>query len=396
MKFQCKFLSADGDIEDSVIEADSERSALRELSKQGLTALEVKEQKKKKAGNPGKIKQAELLQLLDELVTLLRSGVSLVDSVNSLTETQIKPVLEVALENMSLGLQQGKPFSTVLQESKLSIPRYILQLTEAGELTGKLAEALSEGVEQMHFDEQLMSESRNALVYPAILVFSGVIAIGLVFTLVVPKFSNLLQDDVALPALAELVLRVGLFFNENGLYVLICIILTTVFASSALSKPRFRRQLLDSVSKWPVVGDWLVETETSRWAAVLGALLNNGVPLIDSLNLANSGVRISSRRKKLNKAVQSIKGGEALSQALKAQDALLPTAYNILKVGEKAGELPAMLKSLAALYEKSGRNRMRKMLILIEPLAILLIGGVIGTIIIGIVLAITSSSDIPI
>ena len=94
--------------------------------------------------------------------------------------------------------------------------------------------------------------------------------------------------------------------------------------------------------------------------------------------------------------MQAVKEGETLSAALKAQDALLPTAYNILQVGEKAGELPAMLKSLANLYEKSGKNRMKRMLILIEPLAILIIGGAIGTIILGIILAITSASDIPI
>ena len=152
---------------------------------------------------------------------------------------------------------------------------------------------------------------------------------------------------------------------------------------------------MDALSRWPVVGAWLIEAETGRWTAILGSLLSSGVPLMDSLLLANRGVRIPSRQRKLIQAAQAVKSGESLSEALKAQDALLPTAYNILRVGEKAGELPAMLKSLATLYEKSGRNRMKRMLILIEPIAILLIGAVIGTIILGIVLAITSASDIP-
>ncbi len=395
MKYQYKVLTTDGDVEDGTIDAASERTALRELSQQGLTVIDILEQQKRSSGNPGKVKQADLLQLFDELVTLLRSGVTLVDAVESLAEAQHNPSLEIALSNIAQSLQQGKPFSEALNESKLKLPEYILQLTAAGELTGKLAEALSEGVEQMRFDEQLLSETRNALIYPAVLVISGILAVGLVFTMVVPKFSNLLKGDAELPFLAEAVLKTGLFFNENGLLVLIALVASGFAITGVLSKPDARKRLMDSISKWPIVGEWLIEAETGRWTAVLGALLGSGVALMDSLELANKGVRIPSRQRKLNNAMQAVKGGEPLSAALKAQDALLPTAYNILKVGEKAGELPAMLKSLAALYEKSGRNRMKRMLILIEPLAILLIGGAIGTIILGIVLAITSASDIP-
>lgn len=395
MKFQYQIITISGDLESGVVDAVSERAALRQLNQQELKVVDIRPERARAGGRSGKVKRAELLQLFDELVTLLRSGVTLADAVDSLAEAQSNDALAVALEDMSQGLQQGKPFSEVLADSNLKLPEYLLQLAAAGELSGKLADALTEGVEQMRFDEQLRSETSNALLYPLILVISGILAVGLVFTLVVPKFSNLLKGEVELPWLAGFVLKTGLFFNQNAMAILLALLAIIFIVVVVLKRPEARSRLLDIISGWPVVGDWLVEAETGRWTAVLGSLLSSGVSLMDALMLANRGVRIPSRRRKLMQAAKAVKGGESLSAALKARDALLPTAYNILRVGEKAGELPAMLKSLATLYEKSGRNRMKRMLILIEPLAILLIGAVIGTIILGIVLAITSASDIP-
>lgn len=395
MRFQYQAIAESGDLEGGIIDATSEHEAFRKLTDQGLTVVEIQEQAKRRQVKARRIKQAELLQLFEELVTLLRSGVSLANAVDSLVEGQVNDSLGLALEEMSSGLQQGKPFSEVLRSSSLQLPGYLLQLASAGELSGKLADALAEGVEQMRFDEKIRSETGNALIYPAVLVVSGILAVGLVFALVVPKFSNLLDEKADIPWLATMVLKSGMYFNDNLALIVAVTLAAAVGLFSLQKKAAFRQKLLDTVSRWPVVGVWLVETETGRWAAVLGALLGNGVALMDALALANDGVRISFRQRKLKLAAQAVKGGEALSEALKSQGALLPTAYNILRVGEKSGELPAMLKSLATLYENSSRNRMKRLLILIEPLAILLIGGAIGIIILGIVLAITSASDVP-
>ena len=396
MKYEYRAISESGDTESGVIDIETERAAARLLGQQGLTVLEISPFQRQAEGKPERAKAADILQVLDELVTLLGSGVALVDAVDSLAEAQTNAHIGFALELMSSNLQQGKSFSEVLKDSRLQLPDYFYQLAAAGELTGKLALSLSDGVEQMRSDQELLSDTRNALIYPSVLVVSGILAVGLVFVVVVPKFSNLLKDDVDLPFLASAVLHTGMFFNQHALAILVVAALSVLLVGGISRRPAVRARVLDKMSSWPVIGSWLIESETGRWTAVLSALLGNGVPLMESLQLANRGVRIPSRQRKLNNAMQAVKEGETLSAALKAQNALLPTAYNILRVGEKAGELPAMLKSLANLYEKSGRNRMKRMLILIEPLAILIIGSAIGTIILGIILAITSASDIPI
>ncbi len=395
-KYDYQIIAASGAQEKGTIEAASERDAVRALRQKGHQVVKITLAVPTKSLLKTKITSAAILQWIDELVTLLRAGVTLVDAIDSLAEAQFNETFAEELQKMSRILHQGEDFSVALESSALNLPPYVVQLAKAGELSGHLAKTLSEALEQMRFDENLKAETKNALVYPTVLVVSGVAAVLLVFTVVVPKFTNLLKDGVDLPWLAEKVLKTGLFFNQHSLFIFVAIALSIALVVSQLRKSSIRQRCLEALSTAPLIGQWLTESETGRWTSVLGALLSSGVPLMESLALANSGINIQSRRAKLEAAAQSVKSGQSLSSALKEQEALLPTAYNILMVGEKAGELPAMLKSLSELYEKNSRNRMQRMLVLIEPLAILIIGGVIGCIMLGVVLAITASSDIPI
>ena len=145
-----------------------------------------------------------------------------------------------------------------------------------------------------------------------------------------------------------------------------------------------------------MLGDWLGELDTAKWASLMSAMLASRVSLLDALGLASRGVRLTRRRSTLEQATSDVRGGDALSAALEKRGALTPTAYNLLRVGEQSGQLPEMLRALATLYEENGTRRMKRLLTVIEPLAILLIGAFLGLIMIGIILAITSVNDIAI
>lgn len=396
MKYSYQAQAPHGDKEAGEIDAASVQDALRQLQKRGLAVYAILPAKaSKKVQKP--VNHAHLLYFFEELATLLQSGVTLVDALESQLEGREQDAIAEAISALVDGIQKGGVFSQELAKlHRLNIPDYMIQLAAAGEMTGKLASSLAKGVEQMRFEEQVAKEMRHALLYPLILVATGVIAIGLVFSLVVPKFTNLLNGNVDLPWLAQAVLKVGVFFNDHWFALLVTIILVTMMCIFQLRKATVRQGLLNSLARLPIIGAWLIEAETGRWTSVMSALLGSGVPIVQSLELANKGVAIRYRLKRLEQAVVAVKGGEPLSKALQNQEALTPIAYNMLRVGERSGEVALMLSSLARLYEKSSRDRMKRVLVLIEPLAILLIGGVIGTIIIGIVLAITSASDIPI
>jgi general secretion pathway protein F len=137
-----------------------------------------------------------------------------------------------------------------------------------------------------------------------------------------------------------------------------------------------------------------MEAETARWSATMSTLLGNRVSLLRALELAEQSIQLPSLRARLAQVTKAVRTGTSLSQALQDHEALTPTGHNLIRAGERSGEVANMLRSLAKLLEDSGRLRMKRFLLLIEPLAILIIGAVIGIIITGVILAITSANNI--
>lgn len=276
----------------------------------------------------------------------------------------------------------------------LPLPDYFLTLVRAGEQSGLLAQSLADGVTQLEYDLEVRGEVRQALTYPAVLVAAGLGAVVLMFTFVVPRFASLLNRGGELPWLAWAVLNGGMFARDNIMWILGGVVLVVLLLWRALARPHARARLHDWLERLPVIGPWRVESETASWAKVLATLLGNRVPLLDALGLAQSAVLSPRRRARLDEAARAVRGGTPLAESLEEQDALTATGYNLVRVGERSGELPAMLRSLAKLCENAGRARMKQFLALLEPIAILLIGSMIGVIMIGIILAITSANDI--
>lgn len=396
MNFRYRALVEGGTEEKGTIEAYTAQDASRRLSQNGLVVLDIAEETERPVRSK-RIKRTDVTRFFDELTTLLGSGVTLVTALEAQSLNQANPSLAAAVAELNTTIQRGGSFSEALDDAKdtFRLPPYLIQLARAGELTGRLAPALRRGVELMQYEERMTGEIRGALTYPIILIVAGIAAVGLVFTLVVPKFAHLLEGEANLHWLAEVVLSVGLFVNEYGLWIALLAGVLLFFFGSRLLVPAARLRWLNIFARVPIIGPWLVESETGRWTSVLGNLLGSDVDIVSALDLANSGVRIESRRRKLENALGLVRGGDSLSNALQQQQALTAVAYNMIRVGESSGRLPDMLGSLAALYEKNGRERMNRVLALMEPLAILLIGATIGVILIGIALAISSASDIP-
>ncbi|MCK5878116.1 MAG: type II secretion system F family protein, partial [Candidatus Marithrix sp.] len=292
-----------------ILTADTEREAARQLKQRDLTPINISMTSKVKVKIKNKPKQRDVLVVLHELATLLESGVALIEAVESLADSSHHPFITQTFADIASQLRQGKSFSTTLQACPLELPRYVNQLVEAGELTGKIAIALRDGVDQMEYDAQVANEIRNAMIYPIILIVSGIGAVLMIFTIVVPRFAGMLKgrgDDI--PMLAQMVLGTGMFLNNNfdlfigGLVVLLVIIAYVV------SQPNLRSKIKNTTAKLPLLGVWMLEAEAARWSAMLGTLLENKVSLLKALELAKQGIKLPSLSAKLaqvNKAVKA-------------------------------------------------------------------------------------------
>lgn len=399
-RFRYQALNSEGVKLDGEIVATGEREAARAIEQRGLMPLSVKPADEQAApsgvlaGRKAKLSAQDIILALQELSTLLAAGVGLADAVNAQARSNPHPKMRDAFTGIAAALRQGQAFSHALAQAKLPLPRYVDTLVRSGEKAGLLAKSLADAAAQMDYDRSVRNEMRQALTYPVVLVLAGIGAVVMMFTYVVPKFATLLKRADDLPWLASAVLNTGMFARENFLWISIAVAAIVFVASLALRRPATRANLLQAMERIPVLGTWRIEAEVAAWARVLATLLGNRVPMLEALALSSESVASPRRRARLEESTRAVRSGRTLADSLEEQGTLSPTGYNLIRVGEQSGELPAMLDSLAKLYRESGRTRMKQFLTLLEPIAILLIGGVIGIIMTGIILAITSANDI--
>ncbi len=391
MVFHYHAVNSQGETITGRIEAHGAREAARLLRLQDLTPLSISTPSNQRPQGRRRIRQQDKTLVLRELTTLLASGVPLAEAVESIAEAHTNDPVGAVFSEVHKQLRQGNSLSEAIIHPAFSLPTYVQQLLAAGEMTGKLADALETATLQMEYEERVRQEMRNALTYPAILVFTGIAATLLVFILVVPKFANLLKSGTAdIPSISKWVIGAGLFIQHHLLATSLVIIGCLTFTMFALAHPKVRIQAYQLLARLPILGKWLQEQEMGRWASLMGALLQNRVPLVKALQLAQEGQRLGTLRARLQQALREVRAGKGVAEALAGTHAIETMGINLIRVGERSGELATMLNALAGLYQESGRNRMKRFLLLLEPLSILLIAGVIGVIMIAIMLAITS------
>jgi general secretion pathway protein F len=398
MAYQYEASTADGRMVKGQIEAGNEADAIRLLRQQGLTPVSlspIAPQSVSQSVGKKSVSAQDKMLMVRELATLLAAGVSLVEAIQSMSEASGATPVGKAAQQIAQTLRGGGKLTDALGTCGIDFPDYLMQLVAAGEMTGKLAHSLHHAANQMEYEEKVRQDMRNALTYPAVLAVSGVLATLLIFIVVVPKFAGLLKNNKGkLPDISVWVLQTGMFVKEHLLILGVGAGLAVFFLAGIFSRPQVRQKFWDALAHMPLIGAWLIETEIGRWAGMLSTLLENRVPIVKAMELAQGGVQISLLKQQLALAVRDLKGGTSLAESLGVHRTLNPMGLNLVRVGERTGELPTTLKTLSVLHTNAGQERMKKFLIMLEPITILLIGSVIGLIMAAIMMAITSLSDI--
>jgi len=401
VEFRYEAANSDGQILRGQLSADTERAVLLLLRNQHLMPIKVEQlgaPSSRSFSGPSlrKVGVQETALLVRELATLLVAGVPLAESVDSSAQAHIGSAIGSGMTQAYAALRSGEPLSAALRVTGLQLPEYLFQLVVAGELTGKLAPALHAAADQMEYEHRIRQEMRNALIYPGVLVATGIGATLLIFVWVVPRFASMLKNSRSnLPDISVWVLKTGLFVKEHLLWFGLGTAGLVFSAVALLAVPGVRSAVREAGSRLPVLGEWLTNAELGRWASMLGSLLANKVPIVRAMELAQGGVGLSALSSRLQLALRDLRAGKKLADSLALHRTVNPMGVNLVRVGERTGELPEMLRTLGLLYETASRDRMKRFLILFEPVAILVVGSVIGFIMVAIMLAITSFSTTP-
>lgn len=398
MRFHYQALQRDGKLISGLIEAVSERGAHRDLLRRGIqpTVINPAAGPSEAAGRGRRLTRRDYATALKQLHTLVAGGVPIAETVTALAEAADHPMLARAYGELTARLRRGEAFPAAFVQCFPAIPQHIHRLIEAGDLSSRLGEALADAAEELEHEAKVRTELRQTLVYPAFLVVFGLSAVLFIFLVVVPRFAVMFEGKFEkLPLLSYLVIGAGMWFHDNLILVLALLAGIAAAAAYGLTRPQVREILIDYVTRLPLVRHWAADVDVARWAGVLARLLENRVPLIQSLELARTVLHRRDIQLRLGRIERDVRAGAALATALGDSAFLAPTALTLIKVGERSGNLPEMVRSLASLYDEAVRNRTRTMLAIIEPIAILLIGGIIGIVAIAIFLAITSINKVP-
>lgn len=333
----------------------------------------------------GKVNTKTLTTFTRQLATLVDAGLPLLRGLRVLGKQEKNPTLKDTIEELAVAIEGGSTFSEALAGHPKIFNKLFVNMVKAGELGGVLEVTLTRLAEFAEKAEKIKGKVKAAMFYPISVLVVAVAIVGILMTFVVPKFEAIFADmlgDEGLPAFTKLVLDISNAIKSNIMATMgICAAVVTAFKLSI--KTKMGCKIKDKVLLiMPVFGPVVSKVAISRFCRTLGTLISSGVPILQSLNI----VRETAGNVIIEAAVQSIhdsvKEGETIVAPMEACSVFPPIVVSMVDVGEQTGALPEMLMKVADNYEEEVDNAVSAMTSMLEPIMIVFLAVVVGSIVI--------------
>ena len=393
--FAYRATTLDGTVIEGSLEAPDEKTALERLKRTGVIPLKLappKEGLRKKLAQ--RASRGDLLTFTTELSALLTAGLPLDRSLNILSEISENKETKHIIQAVLRSIREGSTFSDALQKHPKVFPRLYVNMVRAGEAGGVLDAVLDKLNEFLESSKELRDHVFSAMIYPTILMVTGGLSIIVLLTYVLPKFSAIFSElGTSMPLPTKVLLGLSTTL-QTFWWVALMVVAAGWFLFRNFLKTEKGRYQWDGV-KLKLMTDVIRKLETARFCRTLGTLLRSGVPLLQALN--NSKDVISNRiiAASIDAVSKGAKEGKGIAAPLSQTNAFPALALSMIKVGEETGQLDTMLLKVATTYEKSLRVAIKRFVSLIEPLMILIMGLIIGFIVLSMLMAIFSMTDLP-
>jgi len=395
--FKYKALDRNGDVVKGQVTAHDETAAYGKIQARRLDVFQLSEQDApiKLFNRKRKTKPKDLARYIRQLATLLSAGVTLLEALASLAKSNAHPILSASSENIRKDLRSGERLSTAMEKHMPSLPRYVPRLAELGEATGQSAKALSDAADRMEFEDAMRGEVRTALSYPILLTVVGSVIVFLLFLFVVPRFEALIGDNRDnMPAISRFVISLGSGLRDNLLMVMIIGAGLIGGSLYILGHDGLRARARTIMESFPFIGPVLIQADLGGWARTVGIALDNGADLLSALRLGEYGVRSTRLRRGFQASRTDVRAGQNIDEVLDENiPDFDPLTIDMIRTGRSSGGLANMLLFVGKTQEKETQELSKSLAALAEPIAILAISVIVGTIVISIVLAMTSLYD---
>lgn len=393
--FSYRATTMEGAIIEGAVEATDEKHAVDMLRNTGVIPLKIAAPREGTKGRFSlKSTKGDLLVFTTELSALLGAGLPLDRSLNIIAEISESKEMKGIVQAILRSIREGSSFSDALQKHPKVFPKIYVSMMRAGESGGVLDVVLDKLNEFLETSKELKEHVVSAMIYPSILIVAGGTSIIFLLTFVLPKFSVIFSElGTSLPLPTKIVLALSSAIKYYWWIALSLMVPGWIMIKSYIKTPQGRYRW-DSF-KLKLLGEVIIKLETARFSRTLGTLLKSGVPLLQALNNSKDVISNQVIASSINAVSKGAKEGKGIAAPLATSNVFPPLALSMIKVGEETGQLDVMLLKVASTYEKSLRVAVKRFVSFLEPAMILGMGLVIGFIVVSMLMAIFSMTELP-
>ncbi|HEX6828427.1 MAG TPA: type II secretion system F family protein [Burkholderiales bacterium] len=382
MLYRVKALRKAEGVIQTVLEAPSMVEVQRMARSQGLQVLSVAPQQAWLPLGRGRRQVFPLVLFSQEMATLLKAGLSLIDAIESLAEKETQPEHRKVLQDMARYLYEGKSFSQALQQFQSVFPELYVALVQSSERTGELQQALARYVAYQSQVDQVKKKIVSASVYPVLLLVVGGAVLLFLLGYVVPRFSQVYEDmGTKLPWTSRLLMLWGTFLQAHYAEAGVLLLALLAGATYLVREEGFRERLGRLLERVPAIRRRLFLYHLARFYRSLGMLLKGGIPILPAINMVKGQLN-TAMRTRLEQAAARVREGVSLSNALEGNELTTPVALRMLRAGEHSGNLGEMLERTAEFYDEEMARWVDWFIKLFEPILMTVIGVVIGVVVV--------------
>jgi type IV pilus assembly protein PilC len=400
MEFRCRLGTAGGEVIEGVYAADSEAHLRRELEEKGLFVLSLQRRGLLPAFGVSRrgrrrIGRQELLVFNQELATLLKAGMPLVQSLDILRQRVANPTFKGVLDGVYEKVKAGTALSDAFGEHPDLFPAVYSASLMAGERAGNLDEVIRRYVAYEKVVGAVKRRTISALIYPIILVTMMLILVGIIVLRVVPAFSEFYgQFGRELPLSTRIIIGISNVVVGNLPLIVAGVIGGALAFASWWKRPGQRTRIDRLMLELPWAGETIRKFGTSQLARTLATLLGGGIPLVNALDIGSRSMANRYLAAELTDVTRSVREGGSFAAGLHARGVFPDVAVKMVEVGESTGALQEMLNSLAEFYEEEIETEVARFITLIEPVILIVMGAVIALVVLALYMPLFELSSV--
>ena len=386
--------SASNKIVKSVVQADSENAAAKLLTAQGFVPLKIELQDDKTnffARFSGRITTKDKVVFTRQLATLIGAGLPLAQSLRTVQEQTTNKRMQEIVQEIISDVEGGKSLSDSFAKHPEAFNKVYVALISAGETSGTMDDSLKRLAAQQEKDAAMMSKIRGAMMYPSIVLVVIILVIGFMLFTVVPQVEGLYRDlNKGLPFVTLMMIKTANFFSSLWWLVILAMIIGGYFLAQYLKTEQGIRTKDIFKLNVPLFKGMFRKMYMARFARTGQVLLRTGVPMLDMLRITADAVNNVIISESILRASDKVKGGKALSASLSNEDYFLAMVPQMIKIGEQSGKIDEMMGKTAQVYEDELDEEIRALSTAIEPVLMVFLAIVAGTMVAAILLPIYS------